>query len=378
MTIFDRYLIRLFLKIFAVCFFSMSGLFVVVHLFSNFDEVMQLADRSRGLPQAMLEFYGPRVLDFFDRTVGILILTAAVFAIAWMQRNQEMSAVQAAGISRLRMIRPLVVMALVMMAIAVYVREAWLPRFREQLVQSAQNWKDDEISVNYFQKDHQHGMLVKADKLDLSQQRLSIPVVQLPIHLSPKVRRILGDQAGFVEAEGQRPAGLLIDKVQEPTDVYQLSSIGVGGQSVIYFPGDTPWLEPQQCFVATTLTFDDMLFGQQSSEYSSLRELIATAERPTQWFSQATQMAIHMRVLRPVVDLLVLLIALPVVIGFTEHNRLLAALSCLGFVGVFQIIQLGVQSLGAAGLLGSPAFAAWIPVFLFAPLTPWSLGLLKR
>ena len=66
MTIVDQYLLFLFIKIFLVCFLSFTGLFIVVHLFSNLDELAALS-KSRGWPQLMWEFYGPRVAEVLTR-----------------------------------------------------------------------------------------------------------------------------------------------------------------------------------------------------------------------------------------------------------------------------------------------------------------------
>ena len=54
-------------------------------------------------------YYGARVLSFFDRISGLLALIAAIFTITWFQRTNELTAVMAAGISKARIIRPLVV-----------------------------------------------------------------------------------------------------------------------------------------------------------------------------------------------------------------------------------------------------------------------------
>ncbi|MEZ6095705.1 MAG: LptF/LptG family permease [Pirellulaceae bacterium] len=100
MTVFERYLLRLFVKIFLICFFSFTGLFLIVHLFTNFDELSKLSKDNGGKVTFLFEFYGPRVLDLFDRMVSILVLISAVFSFAMMQRRRELTAVEAAGIPK--------------------------------------------------------------------------------------------------------------------------------------------------------------------------------------------------------------------------------------------------------------------------------------
>lgn len=100
MTIFDRYLLFQFSKIFLICFASMAGLFVVFHIFTNLDEVVEISGTTGGFHRLVQEFYGPRVLDFFNRMAAVLILVAAVFSLALMQRRRETTATEAAGITK--------------------------------------------------------------------------------------------------------------------------------------------------------------------------------------------------------------------------------------------------------------------------------------
>ena len=45
-------------------------------------------------------------IAFFDRMSGVLTLIAVMFTVTWIQRHQEMTALLAAGISRRRVLRP--------------------------------------------------------------------------------------------------------------------------------------------------------------------------------------------------------------------------------------------------------------------------------
>ena len=69
MTIVDRYLFFLFLKTFLICFLSFAGLYVVIDLFSNLDEMAALSEVD-GWPILMSEFYLPRMAALFDKTAG--------------------------------------------------------------------------------------------------------------------------------------------------------------------------------------------------------------------------------------------------------------------------------------------------------------------
>jgi lipopolysaccharide export system permease protein len=97
MQIVDRYLLREFLKVFLICFVSLTGLFIVIDGFGNLEEFISHSKNSGGgLLRVMGEYYAYRSLWFFDRMSGILTLIAAMFTVTWIQRHNE-PALQRAG-----------------------------------------------------------------------------------------------------------------------------------------------------------------------------------------------------------------------------------------------------------------------------------------
>lgn len=92
MAIIDRYLLAQFLKVFVICFLSLTGLYIVIDGFANLDDFMIYADKHGNLLPVMAEYYGYKSLAFFDRTCGILTLIAAMFTITWIQRHHELTA----------------------------------------------------------------------------------------------------------------------------------------------------------------------------------------------------------------------------------------------------------------------------------------------
>ena len=109
MTIFDRYLLRMFVKVLVVSFLSLTGLYVIIDLFGNLEEFISYAEREGSLLGVLGDYYGARVLSFFDRISGLLALIAAIFTITWLQRTNELMAVTAAGIPKVRIVRPLII-----------------------------------------------------------------------------------------------------------------------------------------------------------------------------------------------------------------------------------------------------------------------------
>src|SRR4029077_8435456 len=112
----DRYLLRQFFQIFAICFCSLAGLYIVIDAFGNLDDFMKFAGEHGNLWSIMGSYYGFQTIGFFDRTSGMLTLIAAMFTIALFQRYNEFTALQAAGIPKWRIIKPIVIAVLIMAA----------------------------------------------------------------------------------------------------------------------------------------------------------------------------------------------------------------------------------------------------------------------
>jgi lipopolysaccharide export system permease protein len=139
MRIIDRYILRQFLWTFLVCYVSLTGLYVVFDAFTNMENFLRAADQSGGLLPLLASHYGYHAIGFFDRTAGMLVLTSSMFTVSWLQRHQEMTALLAAGVSRTRIVAPILVAAITIHFAAAANRELVIPQFREQLSRTSKD-----------------------------------------------------------------------------------------------------------------------------------------------------------------------------------------------------------------------------------------------
>ncbi len=135
MRILDRERYWSFIKSYAICFVSLVGLWVVIDAFSNFDE---FAKRAAGWQvfAIMGRFYLVRITQYYDRLCGVISMMAAIFTVTMMQRNNELLAMLAAGISTQRVIRPVLVAAVLVNGLAVANQEFMIPPLAEELQKS--------------------------------------------------------------------------------------------------------------------------------------------------------------------------------------------------------------------------------------------------
>ena len=101
--------------------------------------------------------------------------------------------------------------------------------------------------------------------------------------------------------------------------------------------------------------------------YLSSAELFSDLRNPSLDFGAGDRVAVHARLLRPLLDMTLLLLGLPLALSKENRNMFIAGGLCLGVVAIFFILVLACHALGGSGLI-SPVLAAWCPLIIFVPL----------
>lgn len=367
MRIIDRYLLRQFLQVFAICFISLTGLFVVIDGFGNLEEFIEYAKiKKTNVFAVMGPYYGYRTLTFFETTGGILTLIAAMFTVTWIQRHNELTALQAAGIRKGRVMRPVIFAALAIAALSVVNREVLIPRCREHLSYNAQDMGGNSERKMSPQYDYETDVLIRGATTIASKQLISKPSFVLPSSLDAYGKQLVAAEAYYLPPEDSQPGGYLLKGIEQPLGLAELPSLTLGGEPVLLTPRDQRWLKPDECFVVSKVTFEQLAVGSSWQKLSSSFELIHSLQNPSLDFGADVRVAIHTRFTQPLLDLTLLFLGLPLVLGRDNRNMFLAIGMCVGVVILFASFVLGSQYLGAAYLL-SPALAAWLPLMVFVP-----------
>src|SRR5579872_2341700 len=130
----DRLMIRGYFKAYFVCLTSLLSLYVVVDLFMNLDAFTHHHNRLHDVVLHIGSYYAYKVTEIFDRLCESIVLLAAMFTIAWMQRNNEQVPLLAAGVSTRRIVTPVLLCACVMLTLTVLNQEFIIPRISHKLV----------------------------------------------------------------------------------------------------------------------------------------------------------------------------------------------------------------------------------------------------
>ncbi len=370
MRLIDRYVFSLFLKVFLVCFLSLTGIYIVGDFVGNLNEFIEAADQQGSLVSLLTTYYGARVPWFFDLIGRVVALIAAVFAVTWLQRHNEMTALMAAGISRWRIIKPLVWGIVAVSLLGAINRETLIPSLRDELTQRLRDRTDTQAVPLTPAFDHMTDILITGQEAVEAKRQIIQPVFHLPTSMAYFGHQIAARQAVRQPATTEHPSGYLLSEVKAPENIDQLDPVLLDGRPVIYTSANTDWLDAGQCFVVSNVSFGQLTGGRAWRQFASTSDLIRGLANPSMSLGADVRVAVHGRIVQPILDITLFFLGIPVVLARESRNVFVAAGSAVLIVTAFFLIILVSHGLGMHFLL-TPAQAAWIPLMI---LVPWAVA----
>ncbi|MDX1948839.1 MAG: LptF/LptG family permease [Pirellulaceae bacterium] len=368
MTIIDRYLLTLFVRTLVICSISLFGLYVVADAFNNLDEFISYGkSRSGGVAMVLVDYYSPRALWFFDKVAGLLAMASVIFSITILKKSLELTALMAAGISPARVVTPLVVFAAMIAGLGVANREFGLPSVRDKLTRNAQDWQGSRSRKCTPRYDLRTDVLLSGTGTIAEGKRITEPQFRLPPEMAAWGRQIAAVEARHLAANDEHPAGYLLKQVSQPSGLHLIASHTLDGDKVLFSPSDTPWLASGEVFVASMVPFEQLSVGGSYRQYLSSYEIITGLANRTLEPGADLWVTLHSRPLAPLLDVSLVLLCLPLVLGRGSRNIFLAAGLCALVAAAMQFVVLTCHGLGSNYLL-DPLIAAWTPLVLFGPL----------
>ena len=83
-------------------------------------------------------------------------------------------------------------------------------------------------------------------------------------------------------------------------------------------------------------------------------------------------MAIHARIVQPLLDMTLLFLGLPLVVTRENRNVFVAMGICMVVTTTFTLVVMGMQGLGEISYwIFTPTLAVWAPLMIFVPLAAW-------
>ena len=364
----DRYILTFFIRTVLICFCSIAGIVIVFHAFTSMDDFVRRGQEEDGLVRVMLRFYGPYMLLLFDWTAAIIALMAFLFCIGWLRRTGELTSILSAGISHGRIFRPILIASLVLVVIQLANREYVIPRYRDVLTMKSKDIRGETAQPVLAQYDKMNRALIDGKSLLATSGLIHDPSFRLDGDYPGFGELLLAESAQWLEATESRPEGYLLTDVRRPSNVDTLASVGVHDRPILMTCRDQPWLEPGQCFFATSVNSDLLQTNQSATRMSSVYELIGRIRNPALHSSLSLQVLLHERIIRPPLDLALIFLGLPLVINRRGRNLFVMIGAAMGTVMAFFAIKTLAGAMGGNGYVVSPVMAAWLPLLVLGPI----------
>jgi lipopolysaccharide export system permease protein len=355
MNLLDRLLVRSYLKAYIVCLVSLLSLYVVVDLFTNVDEFWE---HHHGLGPVLAHigsYYGYKVTQIFDRLCEVIILLAAMFTVAMMQRNNELLPLLSAGISTQRVVRPVLLSASAMLGLAVANQELVIPRVATYLFNSRDDPKGEkDIEVHHgFEP---NGIHITGERASRTQMVIKKFSCLIPEGVGPDLVHLVADEAYYYPpGEGRHTGGWLLTGTQ-PAELERWTNSAV-----------LEVLDTGKYFLHTKeVSFETITRNKAWFVYASTSTIFQELGRSDS--SRLASMAVlfHMRLTRPVLGLLLVFMGLSVILRDQNRNVFISTALCLVLCAAFFAACFTCKYLGDSEFL-SPALAAWLPVIGFGP-----------
>jgi lipopolysaccharide export system permease protein len=357
----DRMLIYNYVKAYTICLVSLLGLYIVVDLFTNMDDFAQHHNSLSGVLRHIAKYYGVQVTVIFDRLCEVIVLLAAMFTVAWVQRNNELIPLLSAGVSTHRVVRPVLFAACVFLALSTINQEIIIPRLGNAVLFSRDD-PDGEHDMMVNGSYEPNGVLISgkvATRKDLLVRDLECTI---PAELGPgNITVLQAAEARYVapsaDPKARRAGGWLLS-----------------GTAPAELPGWTQLdvlepIAPGKYFLYTSeVDFDVATRGNKwfyrASTWRLFRELLRSDS------NRLASMAVlfHKRLTRPILGVILVFLGLSVILRDQNRNVFISAGMCLVLCALFFAADFGCKHLGEKEFL-SPALAAWLPVLFFGPLS---------
>jgi len=373
MTILDWYILRSFLFNFVGWNLCIVGIFVVFDLFTNFDSLIQAGKAVGNVPQVIFLYYFFKSIPIVLLLGSVLSLVAAMVTVAMLMRNNELIPIQAAGISTLRIIRPLIIAVFCLTALFCLMRECLLPNVQDRIVMEAADYAKNEGTLLNVAIDNETNISIRGDRIFRSDKRISKPEFDFSKTISRQLR-LTGESAYHKSATRSRPAGYLLTGVHD-RHILQNPTIMLEGKPILITPVDADYLEPDQCFVVTNVPFESLV-SSNAWQYASLWALVSAARNKSLDAGTLIHANIHSRITQPVLDMTLLFLGLPVLLLGGDRN-VFKAMGLSGLILItFLLVCQASQFVGTS--ISTPVLGAWLPMMIFVPLAVNQFVLLRE
>lgn len=372
MKILDRYVLRSFLVNYLISFLVLIGMYIVLDMVFNFDELVQtkgdIQISTVTLLAQIARHYFFQSFLIFVHLSGIIPVVAAAFTLIRMSRTNEVPAILAAGVPLLRVAAPIIFAAMILQGLLAVDQELIIPNIIMELTQKHdemyQQAKEKWFQVKTMQDD-QHNLLFVGRYTPASPNTPAsmnaIDIVEYNDSFQP-LSHTTADWATWDEKQkywkltnGLRVSGLLPTQTRaagQPVNVYK-SNI-TPDELALFHSGD----------------FVNLLSRERINELLQRRQVYGAAN---------LLRVKHFRLSQLVMNVIMLLVAIPCVVTREPGKMKSLLFRCLVLVGLCMASYFIAYQIAASPPAGPqwadkwPAIMAFVPIVIFGAVAVFLL-----
>jgi len=353
MSLIDRYVTKVFLTNFAILLGVGMGLYILTDMLVNIDEFLKDSSLSLfGVLLQMVDFYGHNLPLFFKQLCGPVMTISAAYTLAMMLRHNEMTALVAAGMPLQRLAVPVLLCAVLIVGVWTANAELLLPRLADKIARSHDQLLGTDAVGLYCVRDDRNAILTAQRFYPREGTLHGVYLIEADERGSP-TNLIQADAAHYDRSRGT----WLLESGRRLLMEDRTGSSGLGDSFRPEVVREYPF----------TLAPEDLLLrqGAEWAELLSLRQMNDLVHRAHLVNQAVIVTTRHIRLTQPLLQLVLLVLALPFFLTREPSNVLAAGGRALLLTGLFFGISFVAHTFIKDGK--SALVLAWTPILVFGP-----------
>ncbi len=136
MKIIQKHILKEFLRLLAITVIAMLALFLVVEVVEKADDLLE-----KGMPLSTgVTYFLYKIPSLFSLTVPVSVLLAVLISLGLLNKNSEITAIKAGGVSLMKMVSPLIVCGLFISLIVIGLNEVVIPHTERATAAMEAKW----------------------------------------------------------------------------------------------------------------------------------------------------------------------------------------------------------------------------------------------
>ena len=372
LTLFDRYLLWRYWHAYIITFLALMGLFVIIDAFSNVDEFARDGATISQIIQGVIQYYAYQGCVFFNAVGGVVTCLASMVVLGTVVKQGELNPVLSAGITTYRIARPMLLGAFTINLLLVADQELLIPSIAHEL--QLRPGQSASTHMERIQPAHDYStkILIHGGRSNISSQKIVECEFILPApQILSEVVTVTATEAAYERNLKQPELSCWRLKGTKP-NFQELKLTRSGAEKIL--PGNSP----DEMLIRTVIGFDQVVNGQKIFDYLSTRDLWERVRTPAYGSnsSAALGILIHSRFTKPILNLLMVLMLIPLVVR-KESRSLVANLGLATLASTFMLgTTFAFNYLGTSRLIPLD-LCGWGPVMLCGAMSAWFSGFVR-